>query len=77
MLQMPFPPRSIRQILPFAALGANFMLLALPALAFDGPTAATGAWEISEADGTRKCRINLRQESAKEGAHVLAMPAGC
>ena len=77
MLQMPFPPRSIRQILPFAALGANFMLLALPALAFDGPTAATGAWEISEAEGTRKCRINLRQESAKEGAHVLAMPAGC
>jgi len=77
MLQMPFPSRIVRQILPVAALGVNFMLLAIPAWAFDGPAPTTGAWEISEADGTRKCRINLRPDAAQEGTHQIAMPAGC
>jgi hypothetical protein len=56
--------------------------LAIPqraSFAFDGPTleSAPGAWEISEADGTRKCRIMLRAETTSPGEHQLGMPAGC
>ena len=48
-------------------------------LAFDGAKTdiAPGAWEISDADGSRKCRITLRPETAGGLEHRLAMPAGC
>jgi hypothetical protein len=75
-------PRSSR----FAAAGlfavsiaASWALGTHAALALDHPPteAAAGPWDLVQADGSRKCRLTLRVDSARRGENPLGMPAGC
>jgi hypothetical protein len=79
MLKPELSPCFVRTLLPAAVVWAGVMIPQQASFAFDGPSleAVPGAWEISEPDGTRKCRIMLRAETAAAGEHLLSMPAGC
>jgi hypothetical protein len=64
---------------PLGLIWMGLIVSPAPGVALDGPSAATapGSWEISEAEGTRKCRIMLRAASGAASPATVGMPAGC
>jgi hypothetical protein len=76
------------RLISWIAAGAGLVFAGAPALGQAGPasgpagavpaavTQLSGAWEMSSADGARKCRLTFRTQEAK-GGRVVGFPAQC